>query len=194
MILNAKMVTLLAQAFVVSEVSEVLDHSSLPSLLGEVGDAQRDTDGLSLPWPQDSHCLGSSQYQMDQKVRMLSIFPASELLPLAQDWNPKCRSLGQIWHHSLLPGFRFQFWKFTMTGVQPGPAGGESQEVKWLKNWCTAFSLRKQMNFFFSYNKNSNCFFVMWKHNCRTISLGKKPAYNSTLQRYPPLIHYYIAF
>lgn len=48
MILNAKMVKLLAQAFVVSEVSGVLDHSSLPSLLGEVGDTQRDTDGLSL--------------------------------------------------------------------------------------------------------------------------------------------------
>ena len=100
---------------------------------------------------------------MDQKVRMLSIFPASELLPLAQDWNPKCCSLGQIWYHSLLPGFIFQFWKFMMTGVQPGPAGWESQEVTWLKNWCTAFSLRKQMNFFFSYNKNSNCFSVMWK-------------------------------
>lgn len=86
-----------------------------------------------------------------------------------------------------------------MTGVmqrlvQPDPAGGESQGVKWLKNRYTGFFLRKQMSLLFLMTKTITAFFVYVKNDCRTIYLGKKPTYNSTLQRYPPLTLYYVAF
>lgn len=174
MILSAETGKCLAPSFVVSEASDVLDHGSLPQ---SPGWGERWPFSPRDSWPQDSYCLDSSQCQICQKVRVLSVCPVSKRLPLAEDWGPQCCSPGQIWHHSLLPGFRFPFWKFMMTSVtqrlgQPDPAGGERQEVKWLKNWCTAFSMRKQI-FFSLITKTVTAFVVHVKNNHRTIYVKK---------------------
>lgn len=156
MILNAKMVKLLAQAFVVSEVSGVLDQQPAQSPRW----SGRYTEGhwwfvssdprihnawavVSTRWTRKSECWASSQSQsfcpwLRNGISNAAVWDKSDTTHYSQGLDfSSGSSRWQVYSQAQLE---------------------ESQEVKWLKNWCTAFSLRNKWISFFLITKTVTAF------------------------------------